>query len=310
MAEIKFSTGQGNNMNIDGKKAGRMGGVIVILILALIFIFNCFNIVEEGYIGVKIRLGAIVQDDLPPGLRFKIPFIEEIRPVEMRNQIYTFEGDAYTRDTQRVNNLRIKLTYRYNPANLSYLIREVGIANVTDRYLVPHVQKISRDTIGRTNAERLVQSRGEIQLQIQDILTEELAPFGIVVTAVAIENIAFEQEFEDSIQRKVIAEQDALRMVNVTEMREEEAKQVVIAAQASADSVLIEAESEAKAIALIQAQIAQNREYIEYLKIIQWNGILPQVIGDGVNPFVVLGADNIAAQQARPTQPQIQQPTD
>ncbi|MDR2532264.1 MAG: prohibitin family protein [Oscillospiraceae bacterium] len=291
MAEIKFSTGGNNNMNIDSKKAKKWTFGIIIAIGLLILIFNCFTLVSEGYIGVKYQLERIVRNDLKPGLNFQIPFIERIEQVEMRNQIYTFEGDAYTRDTQRVNNLRIKLTYRYNPNFMTELIQDVGILNITDRYLVPHVQKISRDTIGRTNAERLVQSRGDIQFEIQETLTRELADFGIIVTAVAIENIAFEAEFEESIQRKVIAEQDALRMENVTVMREEEAKQVVIAAEARAESAIIEAEAEARAIELIQAQIAQNREYIEYLKIINWNGILPQVIGDGVNPFVVLGAN-------------------
>ncbi|MCL2638472.1 MAG: prohibitin family protein [Oscillospiraceae bacterium] len=302
MAEIKFSTGGGNNnnMNIDGKKAQKWTVALIVIIGAVILLFNCFAIVEEGFIGVRYRFGAVVQDDLIPGLNFKIPFIEEIRHVEMRNQIYTFEGDAYTRDTQRVNNLRIKLTYCYDPNFMTELIQRVGINNIEARYLVPHVQKISRDTIGRTNAERLVQSRGDIQFEIQETLERELAPFGIIVTAVAIENIAFESEFEESIQRKVIAEQDAFRMENVTVMREEEAKQVVIAAEARAESAIIEAEAEARAIELIQAQIAQNREYIEYLKIMNWNGILPQVIGDGVNPFVVLGSENIPAQ--RPAQ--------
>jgi regulator of protease activity HflC (stomatin/prohibitin superfamily) len=79
-----------------------------------------------------------------------------------------------------------------------------------------------------------------------------------------------------------------------------EAEQIEIAAKAQAFRITTEAEAESKAIELIQAQIAQNREYIEYLKIIQWNGILPQVIGDGVNPFVVLGAENMPA--ARPVQ--------
>ncbi|MCL2693823.1 MAG: prohibitin family protein [Oscillospiraceae bacterium] len=300
MAEIKFSTGNNSNMNIDGKKAKKWTTITIIIIAALIFVLNCFTLVSEGYIGVKYQLERIVRNDLQPGLNFKVPFIERIDQVEMRNQIYTFEGDAYTSDTQRVNNLRVKLTYRYDSNFLSTLVRDVGIMNIVDRYLVPHVQKISRDTIGRTNAEDLVQRRGTIQNEIQNILASELAPFGIIVTAVAIENIAFESEFEAAIQAKVIAEQDALRMENVTVMREEEARQVVIAANARADSVLIEAEAESQAIRLIQEQIAQNRQYIDYLKIIQWNGILPQVIGDGVNPFVVLGAENIP--ESRPAQ--------
>ena len=62
------------------------------------------------------------------------------------------------------------------------------------------------------------------------------------------------------------------------------------AAQAEADSKKIEAEAEAKAIELIQTQLANSPNYIEYLKITNWNGILPQAIGDGVNPFLVLGS--------------------
>jgi regulator of protease activity HflC (stomatin/prohibitin superfamily) len=100
--------------------------------------------------------------------------------------------------------------------------------------------------------------------------------------------------FLDAIQAKVIAEQNVERMRHETEERRVEAEQIEIAAKAEAFRITTEAEAEAAAIELIQAQIAQNQAYIDYLKIIQWNGILPQVIGEGVNPFVVLGAnDNV-----------------
>jgi regulator of protease activity HflC (stomatin/prohibitin superfamily) len=303
MAEIKFSTGQGNNMNIDGKKAGRMGGIIAIIIVALIILFNCFAIVEEGFRGVKIRLGAIVSDDLSPGLRFKIPFIEEIRTVEVRNLIFPWQGDAYTKDTQTVNDLRLKVTYQYDTTMLSHLIRNVGIENVEARFLVPNVQKIAKDEIGRVDAEMLVQTRFAVQTRIEEELARVLLPEGIIVTAFAIENIAFNAAFEAAIESKVIAAQDALRMENKTAERAEEARQVVIAAQARADSVEIEATAEARAIELIQEQLAKSPGYIDYLKIIHWNGILPQVIGDGVNPFVVLGAENAQPRTAPPASP-------
>ena len=47
----------------------------------------------------------------------------------------------------------------------------------------------------------------------------------------------------------------------------------------------------------VQEKLENSPNYIEYLKITNWNGVLPQVIGDGVNPFVVLeaGSANAAA---------------
>ena len=283
-----FSTDSGNSNKTSQTAPGWLLPGIIIAAL-IILAFNSFSIVSEGFIGVKYRFERIVTSNLKPGLNFKIPFVERIDQVDVRNQIYEFVGDAYTKDTQKVNDLRLKVTYRYSQDRLSDIIRDVGIINVQDKFLVPNVQKIAKDEIGRVNAESLVQTRGEVQSRIQDALTAVLSPDGIVVTAFAIENIAFEAQFEDSIQAKVIAEQKALQMINVTREREEQAKQVVIAAEAEAESVLVKAEAEAQAIALIQAQIAQNLAYIEYLKIINWDGILPQVIGDGVNPFVVLG---------------------
>ena len=271
----------------------------VIIVAVIILVLNCFTIVSEGFIGVKYRFERIVTSDLRPGLNFKIPFVERIDQVDVRNQIYEFTGDAYTKDTQRVNDLRLKITYRYSQFHLANIIRDVGIAQVQEKFLVPNVQKIAKDEIGKVDAEDLVQKRGEVQSKIKDRLTAVLEKEGIVVTDFAIENLAFEAQFEDSIQAKVIAAQKALQMENITKEREEQAKQVIIAAEAEAKSVLLKAEADAKAIALIQEQIVKNLGYIEYLKIINWDGILPQVIGDGVNPFVVLGdARNISVGNA------------
>ena len=77
-------------------------------------------------------------------------------------------------------------------------------------------------------------------------------------------------------------------MENKTKEKEEEAKQIVIAAQAEADSKKLEADANAYAIQKVQEQLENSPNYIEYLKITNWNGELPQIIGDGVNPFVSL----------------------
>lgn len=287
MAEIKFST-TNDQKDKSGKKTGKYAVIIIIVLFLLIILFNAFSIINEGFIGVKYRFGKIVQDDLSAGLNFHIPFIEEIEQVDIREQIYAVSTDAYTSDTQSVNALQLKLNYCYDGTKLSDIIRNIGISNVETKLLVPNVQKIAKDAIGKVKAEQLVQSRADVTNEIQNSLTAILSKDGIVVTAFAIENLNFDAAFEESIQAKVIAEQDALKMENKTKEKEEEAKQVVIAAQAEADSKRISAEAEADAIALIQEQLANSPNYIDYLKIERWNGELPQVVSDGVNPFVAL----------------------
>lgn len=298
MAEVKFTTERTEEKI---KKSGsKIALIVVIIVVLLIVLFNSFSIVEEGYIGVKYRFGKIVQDNLTAGLNVHIPFIEEIREVDVREQVYAISTDAYTSDTQSVKPIELKLNYCYDSSKLSDIIRNVGISNVEAKLLVPNVQKIAKDAIGKVKAEQLVQSRADVTNEIQSALTEILAKDGIVVTAFAIENIYFDEAFEASIQAKVIAEQDALKMENKTKEKEEEAKQVVIAAEAEAKSKKIAAEAEAEAIKAIQQQLAQSPNYVDYFKIERWNGELPQVVSDGVNPFVALeGSTN----PTKPTQP-------
>lgn len=288
MASTQFTAN--SNGEKGGKKFGFWALIIVITLAVLILIFNSFTVVNEGYIGVKYQFGKIVSSDLSAGLNMHMPFIEEIQQVDTREQIYSVQTDAYTSDTQTVDNLGLKLNYYYDGTKLPEIIRTIGISNVETKLLVPNVAKISKDEIGRVKAEDLVQNRSDVQNAIYESLKKTLEPQGIIVTAFAIENLAFEDAFEQSIQAKVIAAQDALKMQNKTAEREEEAKQKVIAAQAEADSQKIKADAEAYSIQAVQEQLAKSPNYIDYLKINNWNGVLPQAIGTGVNPFIGIDA--------------------
>ena len=291
MSEIKFTTNSASKKD-SGKGAGKFVLAVVIIFLVLMVVFNCFSIVNEGYIGVKYRFGQIVDDDLTAGLNVKIPFIENIEQIDIREQVYAVATDAYTSDTQTVQELNLKLNYSYDKTKLSSLIREVGITNVESKLLVQNVAKITKNEIGKVKAEELVQSRADVQQRIENELTPLLAEKGIIVQSFAIENLSFDDAFEQSIQAKVIAAQDALKMENKTKEKEEEAKQIVIAAQAEADSQKLAAEAQAYSIQVVQEQLKNSPDYVEYLKITNWNGVLPQVMSDGINPFLVLDSEN------------------
>ncbi|MBO6302713.1 MAG: prohibitin family protein [Ruminiclostridium sp.] len=308
MAEFKFTDvgkGKDNTGKGSGKGKGTLVVVCIIIVAILIVLFNCFTIVQEGFIGVKYQFGRIIEDDLSAGLNFRIPFVEEIQEVDIRDQIYSVVADAYTSDTQSVNDLQLKLNYRYSSSMLSSIIRDTGISNVENKLLVPNVAKIAKDAIGKVKAEDLVQSRSQVQNSIQTELTNVLSPYGIIVTAFAIENLNFDPAFEASIQEKVIAAQDALKMENKTKEKEEEAKQIVIAAKANADSQVAIAEAEAKSIELIEQQLASSPNYIEYYTIQKWNGILPQVMSDSANPFVAINGSSAAGSSGTVSTPSL-----
>ena len=270
------------------KKAGRTA-VILLIALAVIGVgFSSVTIIHEGYIGVKYQFGKIVDDSLSAGLNFKIPFVQSIREVDVREQMYEMNTNAYTMDTQTVENIQSKLNYLYDQAELSNLIRNIGIGNVESKLLIPQIQSIMKNEIGQYKAEDLVQNRTAVQESIEEKLRESLAQSGIVVVSFAIENLDFEDGFEEAIRAKVVAEQEALKMQNKTKEKEELARQTVIEAEAEAESQKIKADAEAYAIEAIQAQLRQSPEYIELQRVQKWDGKFPQVMGENVNPFVAL----------------------
>lgn len=289
MADFKFTTNPAAQSGGSKKNGGKIAVVVVILALIAIVVFNCFSIVNEGFIGVKYRFGQIVNANLGAGLNFCIPFMEKIEQVDIREQVYATTEEAYTSDTQTVQELKLKLNYSYDKSMLSEIIREVGIGNVESKLLVQNVAKITKNEIGKVKAEELVQSRSDVQMRIENELAPLLAQKGIIVQSFAIENLNFDDAFEASIQAKVIAAQDALKMENKTREEAEKAKQTVIAAQAQADSEKLIADAQAYAIEVVQEKLENSPSYIEYLKITNWNGVLPQVMSDGVNPFLALG---------------------
>ncbi|MBQ8410941.1 MAG: hypothetical protein IJX15_04315, partial [Ruminiclostridium sp.] len=69
MSEIKFSTSNSSpKSDNDVKKAGKVVVTVIVIFLILVVGFNCFTIVNEGFIGVKYRFGQIVDDSLTAGL--------------------------------------------------------------------------------------------------------------------------------------------------------------------------------------------------------------------------------------------------
>ena len=271
-----------------GKKLGRRL-LLVLLAAALVALGSAsFTIIEEGYIGVKYQFGKIVDDSLSAGLNFKVPFVQTIRQVDVREQMYQMDANAYTKDTQTVEGIQTKLNYVYDRAELSNIIRNIGINNVESKLLIPQMQSIVKNEIGQYKAEDLVQNRTVVQESIEEKLRSSLGQSGIIVVSFAIENLDFEDGFEEAIRAKVVAEQEALKMQNKTKETEELARQTVIAAQAEAESQKIKADAEAYAIEAIQKQLQQSPEYIELQRVQKWDGKYPQVMGDSVNPFVTL----------------------
>ncbi len=255
-------------------------------ILAVILIAGSVTVISEGRVGVKYRFGKIVETGMEPGMHLHLPLVESVKIIDVTEQIYIADVSAYTKDTQTVRSLDIQLNYYYNRSELDTIIRTIGIHNVEDKLVAPNIISVLKNEVGKYKAEELIANRSLLEQATQEEISKILNRYGIIVSKISIQDIEFNEAFEQVVEQKVAAEQKALTVQNETVQKEEEAKQKVIAAQAEAEATLIQAEAEAKANRLINESLSQN--LISYYKIQAWNGEFPQVMGNNVNPFVTL----------------------
>ena len=154
---------------------------------------------------------------------------------------------------------------------------------------MPQLNSVLKNEVGKYKAEELVQNRSALQESVEDSLRSNLEGYGVVVTALNIIDVDFEDSFEQTIREKVAAEQEAQKVKNETVKKEELAKQEVIAAEANAQAKKIEADADAYAIKVVQEQLDKSPNYNDYIRAQAWDGKLPEVMGNTVNPFVTMG---------------------
>lgn len=85
-------------------------------------------------------------------------------------------------------------------------------------------------------------------------------------------NFAFSKSFNDAIEAKVTADQDAQRALKQLERIKAEAEQKVVTAKAEAESIRIQTQA---------IKEAGGQEYVELKRIEKWDGKLPTTVTNG-----------------------------
>jgi prohibitin 2 len=102
------------------------------------------------------------------------------------------------------------------------------------------------------------------------------------------------------------AQTEAIAKVAAAQQQVKETAYLAESARNRAAATVAEAKGQADAIALIQAQIAQNPTYVAYMYAKQWNGIMPQtyVAGTGASlPLLAIPTSNSVEAPIAPTMP-------
>lgn len=252
--------------------------LLLIAIIAVLVIFKGYVIVEPGHRGVVVQLGAVKSNVLNEGIHLKVPFVQEIIPVEVRVQKAQSEETTSSKDLQVVNTI-IAVNYRLDPENVNKLYQEVGLA-YKERIVDPAIGESLKAITAQYTAEELISKRSEVSNKVKETLSKKLATYYMKLDEINITEFKFSIEFNQAIEQKQIAEQQALKANLDLQRIEVEAKQKIEQARAEAESLKLQKDQ-------ITPELVELRKIEAQLEAIKkWNGQLPTVTGSGVMPFI------------------------
>jgi len=268
-----------------GLVKGVVGGFIILIIIGIIASASA-QIVESGHRGVLLKWSA-VDTTVPPleeGLHFVVPFQDSVVNIEVRTLLFEKATTSASKDLQTVST-QVTVNYRPSPESVHILYKEVGL-DYQVRIISPAVEEVVKQVTANYNAEELITKRPLVKADIENEITIRLAQFNIITDVISITDFQFSDLFARAIESKVEAEQKAFQAENDLLRIEVEAKQREANALGVAAANIAEANGEAKAISIINQALANNPNYLEWLKTQAWDGKLPLVVGEGGTPFI------------------------
>jgi prohibitin 2 len=270
--------------------------VVVAVIVVSVVLASSIKIVEAGNRGVLLQFGAVdTSRSLPEGLHLVTPFRDNVIQVEVRTLKTVESAASASKDLQDVRT-EVALNYHVSPDNAQILYQQLGFEYST-RVISPAIQESVKQVTARFNAEELITKRETVKTEIEQQIKQRLAAYNVIVETISITEFKFSDQFTRAVEAKVEAEQRALQASNELRRIEIEAQQAeakaigdqkanIARAEGLRQANILEAEGEAAAIRIIDEQLRNNPNYLEWLKTQRWDGRLPLVIGQGGTPFI------------------------
>jgi regulator of protease activity HflC (stomatin/prohibitin superfamily) len=247
---------------------------VAIVVLILLFFLSPFGTIAAGERGVHLRFTAVTGKLFGEGLYFRIPLIESVQMMDVKVQKYEMESAAASKDLQTVHSV-VALNFHIDPDRVANIYQEVGL-QFRDRLIDPAMQEAIKASTAKFTAEELITKREMVRDEIKAQLTSRLKSRNILVDEFNIVNFEFSKNFNDAIEAKVTAEQQALAAKNKLEQIKFEADQKIAEARGKAEAMTIESNA-----------LRSNPQILELRALEKWNGTLPQVTG-GAIPFINL----------------------
>ncbi|HEY7803307.1 MAG TPA: FtsH protease activity modulator HflK [Orrella sp.] len=303
----------------------KFGFGIVGAVVVLLWLGSGFFIVQEGQVGVITQFGAY-KSTAAPGFQWRMPYpIQQTEMVDV-SQLRTFEigyrGNARNKvppealmltSDENIVDVQFVVQYRVKPDGAPDYLFET---RDPDQSVNQVAQSSMREVVGRSLMDFvLYEGRTQVASDVQRSMQEVLDRYktGILVSAVAIQNVQPPEQVQAAFDDAVKAGQDRERQINEGEAYR---NQVVPLAQGTASRMLEQAEGyKAKVIGdargntarflsileqyLVSPNVQRERMYLDTMQDMFARSSKVFIDTEASNSMLYLPLDRIMQQSAR-----------
>lgn len=243
--------------------------VTLIVFVALLFTaFNSFFVVHETKQVLVLRFGNPVRVHQEPGLKFKIPFVENL--VSLDNRILDVDPrpeEVLLKDQKR---LVVDTFLRYHIVDPLLFYQTLSSESGAVRRLQEQVNSSLRSNLGRvTLPELLSEERAELMTRIREEVNADVERLGLKVADVRIVRADLPEETSQAIYARMVSERQreaAEARAQGQEMAQQirskaERERTVLLAEAEKKSQIIRGQGDEQAIGIYADAFQKDEEF-------------------------------------------------
>lgn len=206
---------------------------IILLAIGALLLQSC-SVVRPGEVGVTQRLGKLSNEITDQGPVLFNPFTSKIVKASIQTTDLELNLSLPSKEGMSVIS-QVSILYRLEKEKVPSIIRTYGL---TYENIISNVfRSAAADVSSKFFAKDMHSGmRANIEAEIRTKMGEVLTAQGIVIESVLMKSIQLPEGLANSVERKLQAEQDAMRMEFVLQQEKLEAERKIIEAKGTRDS--------------------------------------------------------------------------
>lgn len=249
---------------------GLAGALIVLLVVS-----SSVYIIPETHRGVLLRFGELIETNIPAGLHFKVPVIDEVRQFDVR--VLTMDVPARQYLTVEKKPLDVDSYIAWQISDVDTFYRATGGDEFrAQNLLASRVDNGLRNEFGvRTMHEVVSGQRDELMHALTDQVNEtSVSEFGIKVLDIRIKAIELPQQVSQNVYRRMATEREKLAQEFRSRGREAaegiradaDRQRTVVLAEAFSKSEQLRGEGDGRAARIYADAYSQDKEFFSFYR--------------------------------------------